>query len=160
MKMLEEDENCKVARLDMDQWRRHVRMQRTPFRRDCRTCLEAMGTQNPHRRSRTASSAYTLAVDIIGPFPVGKDLATGRMAKYALLGTVPLPVPDHLPGATEEEEDVTEEQMVDVPTLDQEDPEDEDLRGDGHQDPPEPEDQLQVEEGEEQVIGREEIDEL
>ena len=108
--MLEEDENCKVARLDMDQWRRHVRMQHTPFRRDCRTCLEAMGTQNPHRRSRTASSAYTLAVDIIGPFPVGKDPATGRMAKYALLGTVPLPVPDHLPGETAEEEDLTEEQ--------------------------------------------------
>ena len=153
-KMLEEDENHKVARLDMDQWRRHVRMQHTPFRRDCRTCLEAMGTQNPHRRSRTASSAYTLAVDIIGPFPVGKDLATGRMAMYALLGRVPLPVPDHLPGETEEEEDLTEEQMVDVPSLDQEDPEDEDERGDGHQDPPEPEYQLPVEGGEEQVVGR------
>ena len=158
--MLEEDENCKVARLDMDQWRRHVRMQHTPFRRDCRTCLEAMGTQNPHRRSRTASSAYTLAVDIIGPFPVGKDPATGRMAKYALLGTVPLPVPDHLPGEPAEEEDLTEEQVRDVPSLDQEDLEEEDLERDGRQDPPELEDQQFVEEGEEQVIGREEIDEL
>ena len=39
----------------------------------------------------------------MGPFTYGKDLATGRMAKYALLGTVPIPIPDQLPGAPEVE---------------------------------------------------------
>ena len=74
-----------------------------PFRRDCRACIEAMGTQHPHRRSKTASAAFTLAIDIIGPFTSVKDLATGRMARYALLGTVPIPVPDQLPSAPEVE---------------------------------------------------------
>lgn len=156
--LLTEEENSKVAKLDLDQWRQHVRMQHTPFRRDCRTCLEAMGSQNPHRRTKTASSAFTLAVDIIGPFPVGKDLATGRMAKYALLGTVPLPVPDHLPGA-QEEEDLTEEQLIDVPSLDHEDQVDEDGVEEGRE-AQDPDDQRQGDRGDGPEIGREEIDEL
>ena len=99
----EDDDPVQVAKLDLDQWRRHVRMQHVPFRRDCRACIEAMGTQHPHRRSKTASAAFTLAIDIIGPFTSVKDLATGRMARYALLGTVPIPVPDQLPSAPEVE---------------------------------------------------------
>ncbi|CAK9061145.1 unnamed protein product [Durusdinium trenchii] len=52
------------------------------------------------------------------------------------------------------------EEVRGVPSLDQEDLEEENLERDGRQDPPELEDQQLVEEGEEQVIGREEIDEL
>ena len=68
----EENDAVQVAKLDLDEWRRHVRTQHVPFRRDCRAGIEAMGTQHPHRRSKTASAAFTLAIDIIGPFTSGK----------------------------------------------------------------------------------------
>ena len=125
--MLKEDEDTvQVAKFNLDEWRRHVRMQHVPFRRDCRACIEAMGMQHPHRRSKTASAAFTLAIDIMGPFTYGKDLATGRMAKYALLGTVPIPVPDQLPGAPEVEnlEEVHMEDGDPVGGLEEEETED------------------------------------
>ena len=62
----------------------------------------------------------------MGPFTYGKDLATGRMAKYALLGTVPIPVPDQLPGAPEVEnlEEVHMEDGDPVGGLEEEETED------------------------------------
>ena len=61
------------------------------------------GNATSPSKIQPASAAFTLAIDIMGPFTYGKDLATGRMARYALLGTVPIPVPDQLPGAPEVE---------------------------------------------------------
>ena len=60
--------------LDVDEWKRHINQEHVPYRRDCRDCVEAMGFSSPHRRSRNASSAFVMAVDIMGPFEQGEIL--------------------------------------------------------------------------------------
>ena len=86
-----------LKRLSLDEWRQHVRQNHTPYRRDCRLCIQEMGAGEPHRRRgphHNGESAYVLSVDITGPLVKGWDYGTGRQAKYALLATVPIPVVD------------------------------------------------------------------
>ena len=39
-----------LKRLSLDEWRQHVRQNHTPYRRDCRLCIQEMGAGEPHRR--------------------------------------------------------------------------------------------------------------
>ena len=64
-------------------WAQHFRQGHTPFRRDCRLCVEQMGAQRPHRRrqeGQTMTSSWSMSVDIVGPLP----RATSHYMKYAL----------------------------------------------------------------------------
>ena len=101
---LEEQGECtpQMAKLDMDAWRRHVHQGRIPFRSDCHICAEAMGCDAPHRRAGGASTHFVLSVDICGPFEAGKDYGTGMLCRYALVGTVAVPILGDLPGAGDE----------------------------------------------------------
>ena len=99
---LEETPSCR--RFTMEEWRQHVRQGHTPYRRDCRACVEEMGQDRPHRRrksSEAGESAYALSMDVIGPFKEGWDYARSSTAKYALVATIPVPVSD-VEKATEE----------------------------------------------------------
>ena len=90
-----QDVTPELKKLSMDDWRKHVRQNHIPFRRDRQLCIEEMGQDLPHgRRGLGGESVYVLAVDKAGPFIKGEDLGGGRnaMAKYALVATVPIPV--------------------------------------------------------------------
>ena len=99
--------HTRQAKLDMDAWRRHVHRGHLPFRSGCRVCAEAMGCDSPH---------FVLSVDICGPFEVGKDYGTGMSCRYALVGTVAVPILGDLPGAGDEPCDHPEV-MKEVPEL-------------------------------------------
>ena len=75
-------------------WTQHFRQGHTPFRRDCRLCVEQMGAQRPHRRRKegqTMTSSWSMSVDIVGPLPRAKDLATSHYMKYALVAVALVP---------------------------------------------------------------------
>ena len=75
-------------------WAQHFRQGHTPFRRDCRLCVEQMGAQRPHRRRKegqTMTSSWSMSVDIVGPLPRAKDLATSHYMKYALVAVALVP---------------------------------------------------------------------
>ena len=65
-----QDVTPELKKSSMDDWRKHVRQNHIPFRRDCRLCIEEIGQDLPHRRRRGlgGESVYVLAVDIGGPF--------------------------------------------------------------------------------------------
>eukprot|EP00435_Cladocopium_sp_Y103_P040770 s3371_g11.t1 len=88
---VESREPAELKKLDLEAWKRHVKMQHRPYRRDCRRCLEMMGTDGHHRRTPGDSSSYTLNINIVGPFPVALDVGTGEKAKYMLVSTVAIP---------------------------------------------------------------------
>ena len=106
LKNLPEKPALQAARLDVEGWKEHIRGGHMPYRRDCRRCMELMGVDAPHRRSHADHSAYVLSIDIIGPYPVGKDIGLEKEGKYILVGTVPIPrlphYDDQLPGDAEE----------------------------------------------------------
>ena len=54
-------------------------------------CMELAGVDSPHRRSHADSSAYVLSMDLVGPYPVGRDDGRRRNGKYIMVATVPLP---------------------------------------------------------------------
>ena len=80
-----------VKALNAADWRRHVEQGHIPYRRDCRQCLQAKGIDNHHRRSPGDQSSYCMSIDLVGPFSQGRDLGTGRLVKYALVATIPVP---------------------------------------------------------------------
>ena len=96
----------------MSQWKDHIQRGHVPYSRNCRSCLLQMGVDAQHRRQKGAGTAYTLSVDLTGPFVLGEDLGTGKKAKYAMVATVPVPVFKQPPASD------TEEVVVDgeVPT--------------------------------------------
>ena len=61
-----------------------------------------MGFSSPHRRSKNASSAFVMAVDIMGPFEQGRDLGLNQWCKYVMVATIPVPIVKDLAGAPEE----------------------------------------------------------
>ena len=91
-----------LAKMDVEEWKRHIKQEHVPYRRDCRDCVEAMGFSSPHRRSRNASSAFVMAVDIMGPFEQGRDLGLNQWCKYVMVATIPVPIVKDLAGAPEE----------------------------------------------------------
>ena len=105
-----------LRKIDMAAWRKHVRQQHVPYRRDCRVCLEAMGTSQPHRRSHNASSSFTMSLDLAGPYQVGRDLGTGKSCRYMMVAVVPIPVLHELPVA-QEVPDLQPEDVDEVPEL-------------------------------------------
>ena len=121
---LEEQGECipQMAKLDMDAWRRHAHQGHIPFRSDCRICAEAMGCDAPHRRVGGASTHFVLSVDICGPFEAGKDYGTGMFCRYALVGTVAVPILGDLPGAGDEPCDHPEalKEVPELPELEEE----------------------------------------
>ena len=80
-----------ISKLTVEDWKRHVAAQHRPYRRDWRRCLELMGVESPQRRSHADSSAYVLSIDLVGPYPIGRDDGRKRPGKYIMVGTVPLP---------------------------------------------------------------------
>ena len=56
---------------ELRRWERHVRDGHVPYDRRCRTCVRTAGTGKAHRRV-LAPSAYSLSLDIAGPFRVTK----------------------------------------------------------------------------------------
>ena len=70
-------------------WEAHFLASHIPYRRDCMICLESMGKDRQRRRIPHAE-AYTLAVDITGPYQKGIDQESGE-PRYLLVGTVTIP---------------------------------------------------------------------
>ena len=78
----------RIHKLNVEEWKQHVRAHHHPYRRDCRRCMELAGVDSPHRRSHADSSAYVLSMDLVGPYPVGRDDGRRRKGKYILVATV------------------------------------------------------------------------
>ena len=74
----------------LDEWKRHILNEHQPARRDCAECLRAMGRSRPHHRNAHAS-AYSLNIDVAGPYPAGHDQA-GVAPRYFMVGVYTLPV--------------------------------------------------------------------
>ena len=95
----------RIHKLNVEEWKQHVKAHHHPYRRDCRRCMELAGVDSPHRRSHADSSAYVLSMDLVGPYPVGRDDGRRRNGKYIMVATVPLPML--------ERDDLSEDQKVD-----------------------------------------------
>ena len=86
-------EDAKMARLTMDQWKAHLGNDHLPFRKECRTCVQAAGRGKMHKRV-VHPNAFTLAVDLGGPHVRGVDQggkAPGK-ATYMVVGVYTIPV--------------------------------------------------------------------
>ena len=95
------DQLCKF---DAASWKLHLQRDHLPYRRDCRVCVER-ASGRPHRKI-SHPSAYSLAVDLAGPFRV-----TGAGGyKYLMVGCYRLP---KLPGIVDVA--VEDKEEVDVP---------------------------------------------
>ena len=68
----------------LDEWKRHILNEHQPARRDCAECFRAMGRSRPHHRNAHAS-AYSLNIDVTGPYPGGHDQA-GVAPRYFMVG--------------------------------------------------------------------------
>ena len=118
------------TKLNMEEWKKHVRSGHVPYRRDCRRCLEMMGVDGKHKRSTGEAAAHCLSLDIVGPMPEGKDLGTETRQKYFMVATVALPklpreVPaqdlspdDLLPDEDAAQGEKPEEEDTNIPGLD------------------------------------------
>ena len=92
-------EVCRLAaqqRRDADGWRRHCQAGHLPYRRDCEVCLECAGKDRPRRRVPCPES-FCLGLDLMGPFREGKDQEVKPMAKYAMVGTLTIPIDQGAP---------------------------------------------------------------
>lgn len=90
--------------MDVEEWNKHIQQEHVPYRRDCRDCVEAMGFSSPPRRSQNASSAFVMAVDIMGPIEQGRDIGLNQWCRYVMVATVPMIVKElkELLGAPDE----------------------------------------------------------
>ena len=86
-----EQDQMEMKKMDLSAWKRHVQMQHRPYRRDCRRCLEMMGSDGHHRRTAGDRASYCLTMDIVGPMPVGDDVGTGEKSKYMMVSTIAIP---------------------------------------------------------------------
>ena len=75
-----------MSETELRQWERHVREGHLPYDRRCRTCVRTAGTGRAHRRV-IAPSAYTLSLDIAGPFRVKGETSAGSSYRYALVAS-------------------------------------------------------------------------
>ena len=151
---LHQRDQCLVQRLnkmDLEEWKRHIRSQHMPYRRDCRRCLELAGVDSPHRRSHADSSAYVLSIDLVGPYPIGRDDGRGRKqkGKYIMVATVPLPLLERQEGSDEKKVEDVEAGKKAEELEEQEDQ----VPPDGHQPLPPGEDLLQEEPEEDLKLG-------
>ena len=79
------------TKLNLEEWKQHVRAGHIPYRRDCRRCLEMMGVDGKHRRTTGDAAAHCFSLDLVGPMPEGKDLGTDTRQKYFMVATVAIP---------------------------------------------------------------------
>ena len=79
-----------ARRLSREQWIAHLKNDHQPYRNECRTCLEAAGRSRPHRRVEHPR-AFTLSIDLGGPYVTGRDQLGARM-KYMVVGVYTVPV--------------------------------------------------------------------
>ena len=96
----------RIHKLNVEEWKRHIRAHHHPYRRDCRRCMELAGVDSPHRRSHADSSAYVMPLDLVGPYPVGRDDGRRQKGKYIMVATVPLPMLERADIQVEEKADV------------------------------------------------------
>ena len=82
-------EQREVRKLTTEQWKAHLRNDHMPFRPECRTCVEAAGRGRMHKRVNHPQ-AYTLSVDLGGPYESGKD-QTQVLGKYLVVGVYTFP---------------------------------------------------------------------
>ena len=83
-----------LSKLGLAGWKRHLQAQHVPYRRDCKVCLETMGSAEPHRRKEGSRICFRYVSGYIcGPFTKGTDLGVSkrRKVKYALIATIPVP---------------------------------------------------------------------
>ena len=67
------------------------------------TCHQEMGADVPYRRLKHGGYVvFNLSVDIAGPFHNGWDYGTKTEARYALIATVPVPLSDLKPEASDD----------------------------------------------------------
>ena len=72
-------------------WQLHRDLNHLPYRRDCAICVETMGQDRPHRRQR-APEAFTLSLDVAGPFIEGLDQMDYHKPKYFVVATMTVPM--------------------------------------------------------------------
>ena len=89
----EQNQQPMLQKLDLEGWKNHLLSQHVPYRRDCRICLETMGSAELHRRKKGQESAFVISADICEPFKQGTDLGVSkrRKVKHALIATIPVP---------------------------------------------------------------------
>ena len=80
---------------DLEQWRRHVQMGHSPYRRDCLVCVSGQGRDRQRRRIPTPES-YTLSVDLAGPFAPGHFQENGAF-RYFMTAVYTVPCQDGKP---------------------------------------------------------------
>ena len=81
---------CKMTAAERELWRKHLEADHQPYRADCAVCVNAQAVGRPHRRV-PRPSAFTMAVDIAGPFKhKGRDMDFGDH-RYLLVGAVRFP---------------------------------------------------------------------
>ncbi len=80
---------------EVRKWEAHVRQGHTPYRRDCAVCVEACGRDKPHRR-RPTGEAFTMSLDIAGPYDVGVDQAVLK-PRYYVTSVMTIPKVDDNP---------------------------------------------------------------
>ena len=83
------EEDPMVAKMTSEQWRQHVMNDHLPYSRECATCLQGSGRSRPHKKVPHVD-AFTLSVDICGPFRPGHDRL--KKAKYFMVGVFSIPV--------------------------------------------------------------------
>ena len=66
---------------EIRKWEAHVSQGHIPYRWDCSVCVEACGRDRPHRRQPTGD-AFTMSLDIAGPFDTGVDQSVQRPRYY------------------------------------------------------------------------------
>ena len=77
-----------MSEAELCQWEAHVRNGHVPYSRHCATCFLIAGTGKAHRRT-LAPSAYTLSLDLAGPFRHRAECADGSGFRYALVAEAP-----------------------------------------------------------------------
>ena len=75
-----------MSEAELRRWEQHVRDGHLPYDRRCRTCVRTAGAGKAHRRV-VAPSAYTLSLDIAGPFRAKGETAAGSNFRYALVAS-------------------------------------------------------------------------
>ena len=78
-----------VRKMTKEQWKAHLANDHMPFRPECKTCVEIAGRGRMHKRV-SHPQAYTLSVDLSGPYESGKD-QTQTVGKYMVVGVYTFP---------------------------------------------------------------------
>ena len=74
---------------EIRKWEAHVSQGHIPYRRDCAVCVEACGRDRPHNR-RPTGEAFTMSLDIAGPYDTGIDQAVQR-PRYFVTSVLTIP---------------------------------------------------------------------